>query len=108
MDSGPVASGRQLPTEGASRNDDLCCFNRSQKFLGALARWKPTTLAIVGIMPGRVWRTNRNKLLPILLDKLSDVLAIEGRHVPCAAMRAVVVACAGPLISPYAFATGAP
>src|SRR5205807_1724539 len=25
MDSGPVASGRQLPTEGASRNDDVNC-----------------------------------------------------------------------------------
>jgi NAD(P)-dependent dehydrogenase (short-subunit alcohol dehydrogenase family) len=23
MDSGPVASGRQLPTDGASRNDDV-------------------------------------------------------------------------------------
>ena len=58
-------------------------------------------------MPGRVWRTNRNKLLPILLDKLSDVLAVEGRHVPRAAMRAVIVAHAGPLIGPYPLAAGA-
>jgi hypothetical protein len=32
MDSGPVASGRQLPTEGASRNDELqseSCAHRS-------------------------------------------------------------------------------
>ncbi len=54
-----------------------------------------------------VRRTNSDKLFAILLDELSQVLAVKGRHMPRAAVRAVVVTRAGPLIEPYALAAGA-
>src|SRR5258708_39003405 len=100
MDSGPAP-------RGASRNDELPYIERSQKFLGLFARCKTANLAIVGIVLGRIRRTNSDKLAAVALDNLGQVLAIEWRHMPCATVRAIVVARGGPLVEPYAPATGA-
>jgi hypothetical protein len=84
----------------------LSCVDRSQKFLSLLTRRKTANFAIVGIVLGCVRRTNGNKLFAVLLDEFGQVLAIKWRHIPCAAMRAFIVAHAGPLIGPYLSAAG--
>ena len=58
-------------------------------------------------MLGCIGRANGDELAAVLLDKLSQVLAVEGRHIPRAAMRTFVVAHAGPLVGPFALAAGA-
>jgi hypothetical protein len=89
-------------------NDELSCVHRSQKFLSLFTRRKTAHLAIVGIVICGVRRTNSDELVAVLLNKFGEVLAIKRRHMPRAAMWTIVVARAGPLIEPYAFAAGAP
>jgi hypothetical protein len=91
---------------GPSRNDGLSSFNRSQEFLSHLACRETTNFTIVRIVIGRSWRTDGNELFAILLDKLGKILTVEGRHMPHAAMRTVIIAHAGPLIGPYPPAAG--
>src|SRR6476661_7336772 len=88
MDSGQPLRG--------FRNDDLSDIDRSQEVLGFFARRKTTNLAIVGIVLGRIGRTYRNELVAVLLDKLGQVFTVKRRHMPRAAMRTIIVACAGP------------
>src|SRR6266851_233503 len=97
MDSGPAP-------RGASRNESLLYFDRSQKFLGLLTRRKAPDLFIVGLVLRRVGRTNCNKLVAILLNMLGQIITVVRRHVPRAAMRTIVVAHAGPLVGPYPLA----
>jgi hypothetical protein len=85
---------------------ELLFFKRSETFLGLLAGRKATKLAIVGIMLGRTGRTERDELVAVLLDQFGQVLAVERRHMSRAAVRAIVVAHARPLIEPCPFATG--
>src|SRR5258707_11753535 len=72
-----------------------------QKLERLFARGKTAHLAIVGIVFGCIGRAHSDKLVAILFNELSQTLTVEGRHMPCAAMRAIVVAHAGPLIGPY-------
>jgi hypothetical protein len=99
MDSGQPLRG--------FRNDGLVCFNRSQKYLGLFACRKASNFAIVGLVLGRIGRADCDELVANLLDKLCQIFALERRHVPYAAMRAFVVAHAGPLVGPYPVAAGA-
>jgi hypothetical protein len=85
---------------------ELLFFERSETFLGLLAGRKATKLAIVGIMLRRTGRAERDELVTVLFDEFGQVLAIERRHMSCAAVRAIVVAHARPLIEPCPSATG--
>lgn len=74
----------------------------SKKFDGLFSRGKAAKLAIVRIVLGGVRRPEHDELLAVLLDQRGERLAVERRHVPRAAMRAIVVARRRPLIDPDA------
>ena len=58
--------GRGRKCRCASANDELFGFDRSQKFLGLLARGKTADIAIVGIVFGCVRRVDGEKLSAVL------------------------------------------
>jgi hypothetical protein len=93
MDSGQPLHG--------FRNDGLSHVDRSQKFLRFLERRKTAKLAVVGIVFGCVRRPERDKFVAVLLNNFCQVLTVEGRHMPRPAVRAIIVAHAGPLVGPY-------
>jgi hypothetical protein len=78
-----------------------------QEFDRLLARRKPAKLAIVRLMLGGVRRPEHHKLLAVLLDQRGERFAVERRHMPRAAMRAIVITCRRPLIGPDALAARA-
>src|SRR5438067_5065739 len=85
--------------------DELLCFKHSQEFLCLFTCREAAYLNVVRVVLRRAWRTQSDELTAMPPDNLRQVLAVERRHVPRAATRALVVARAGPLISPYPFAS---
>src|ERR1700722_15590093 len=85
---------------GPSRNDGLLDFDRSQEFVGFLARRKTTSLAIVGIVLGGFRRTENDKFAAIRLDENRQIITVNGRGVPSPAMRTVIVTHARPIVGP--------
>jgi hypothetical protein len=81
-------------------NDGLLRFNRSQKFLDLSARGKTADLAIVGIVFGCIGRAKHDKFASNGLDNYRQIVAVNGRGVPRAAMWTIVVAHARPIIGP--------
>jgi hypothetical protein len=80
---------------------------RGKKLDRLRPRRKPAKLAIVRIMLGGVRRPVHDELLAVLFDQRGEPLAVERRHMPRAAMRAIVVAGRRPLIGPDALAARA-
>src|SRR5207248_669597 len=85
--------------------DELLCFKHSQEFLCLFTCREAAYLNVVRVVLRRAWRTQSDELTAMPPDNLRQVLAVEWRHIPRAAPRTLVVARAGPLISPYPFAT---
>ena len=79
----------------------LSSIDRNQEFLGLFPRREAAYFAIIRIVLGRVGRSKCDETISILGDNVGEVLAIERRHVARFAMRALVVAGAGPLTGPY-------
>jgi hypothetical protein len=88
---------------GASRNDELLVSR--QKLQRLLARREATKLAVVRFVLSGFGRPQNDELPAFLFDQRGEFLALKRRHVPRAAMRASVIAHAGPFIGPSAPAT---
>jgi hypothetical protein len=58
-------------------------------------------------MLSRLWRPEDDEFLAFFFDYRRQFFALIGRHIPCPAMRACVVAHAGPFICPSAPAASA-
>jgi hypothetical protein len=59
-----------------------------------------TQAAVTRIALSRSWRAQHNVLGAVGLNHMSEIIALERRHVPRAALRAIVVAHRGPFILP--------
>jgi hypothetical protein len=62
--------------------------NEAKKLLGFRAGWKPASLAVVRIVLGCIGRAKHDKFASIGFDKYCEIVAVNGRRVASAAMRA--------------------
>jgi hypothetical protein len=80
---------------------------RAEELQRLLSRWEAAKLAIVRIMLSRLRRPEDDEFLAFLFDDRRQFFAVIRRHIPRPAMRACVVAHAGPFIGPSASAARA-
>jgi hypothetical protein len=78
---------------------------RGQEMLSLSACLKSSELLIIGAVLRGISRTKRDEFVVIFGNDFGEIITVVRRHMPCAAMRAVVVAHAGPLVRPRAAAS---
>src|SRR5580698_6249633 len=82
-------------------------IGRRQKFLSLSVRLEAAQFAIARFVFCRARRVDSDELIAFLCDKVRQIFTVEWRHVSRPAMRALVVAHAGPFVGPDTFASSA-